>query len=127
MQPFWFRPRRARCFPRLAMALAPNASRGQLPDSDVVVALRPFPPSALGWFCLGYNLSDAPGRVSTIVDLLRRSSVAAPRAITPQEVSRGLRPIPPPCLGGVSDAAWTLVGILWTASQGLLGGSSEAA
>eukprot|EP00959_Pyramimonas_sp_CCMP1952_P063873 1334515-Pyramimonas_sp.AAC.1 len=67
------------------MALASPAAGGQSADSDVVAALRPFPPSVLGWFCLGYHISDAPGRVSTIVDFLKRSGAAAPRTITTQE------------------------------------------
>ena len=42
------------------------------------------------------------------------------------ELSRGLRPIPPPCLGGGSETSWTLVGISWLASRGPLGGSLGA-
>ena len=38
----------------------------------------------------------------------------------------GLRPIPPPCLGGGSETSWMLVGISWLASRGPLGGSLGA-
>ena len=41
-------------------------------------------------------------------------------------VSSGLRPIPPPCLGGGSETSWMLVGISWLACRGPLGGSLEA-
>ena len=42
------------------------------------------------------------------------------------KLSTGLRPIPPPCLGGGSEASWMLVGISWLASRGPLGGSLGA-
>ena len=40
-------------------------------------------------------------------------------------LSSGLRPIPPPCLGGGSETSWVLVGISWLASRGPLGSSFE--
>ena len=69
------------------MALASGDAQVEMAGADVAAALRPFPSSALGWFCLGYNLSDAPGRVCTIVDLLSCSSAAPPHCITQREVS----------------------------------------
>lgn len=37
--------------------------------ADVEVVLHPYPASVLGWFCLGYNVSDALGRVPMISGL----------------------------------------------------------
>jgi hypothetical protein len=38
--------------------------------------MQPFPPHSLGWFCLGYHMSDILGRDKCIADLLLRSQVA---------------------------------------------------
>lgn len=72
------------------MALAPGDAQVATAGADVEAALQPFPASALGWFCLGYNLSDAPGRVRTIMDLLSRSAAAPRQCITQPEVSKVL-------------------------------------
>ena len=40
--------------------------------------------------------------------------------------STGLRPLPPPCLGGGSEASCVFVGSSWSASRGPLGGMFEA-
>ncbi len=41
----------------------------------VASVLHPFPAHALGWFCLGYNISDVVGRVPMICQLLLRAGV----------------------------------------------------
>ena len=41
----------------------------------VVDLLRPFHPQCLGWFTLGYHLSDAPGRPTCIANLLSASGL----------------------------------------------------
>jgi hypothetical protein len=38
--------------------------------------MQPFPAHSLGWFCLGYHMSDVLGRDKCIADLLLRSQVA---------------------------------------------------
>ena len=60
-------------------------------NTAVVEAMRPFAASDLGWFCLGYNLTDAPGRPQAILALLTRSSVAPAASINLREVTRVLR------------------------------------
>lgn len=44
-------------------------------NNDLTQLMRPFPPQALGWFCLGYHMSDALGRAAVIQRFLSRSGV----------------------------------------------------
>ena len=44
--------------------------------SELQHILSPFPAHCLGWFCLGYHLSDVLGRDSCIACLLQQSHVA---------------------------------------------------
>jgi hypothetical protein len=53
--------------------------------------LEPFPVLSLGWFCLGYNLSDAPGRADSIRALLLRAGVTTVDVATLDNVNRVLQ------------------------------------
>jgi hypothetical protein len=57
---------------------------------NVADVLSPLPPCCLGWICLGYHLSEAPGRVASIVNLLVSSGMVSPTAATPDVVTRVL-------------------------------------
>ena len=73
-----------------AQLAAASADAATCTDQDLATLLHPFPSCCLGWFCLGYHLSDAPGRVSAIVDLLLRSALVPASTATPQAVSQVL-------------------------------------
>jgi hypothetical protein len=42
---------------------------------DAETVMRPFSVCCLGWFCLGYHLSDAPGRAATIQGFLLHARI----------------------------------------------------
>ena len=55
----------------------------------------PLPPTALGWFCLGYHMSDAPGRAATIFSLLQQAGFRPESEGTAQAIlNRLLRSAP---------------------------------
>ena len=43
--------------------------------ADAGSVMLPFPVFCLGWFCLGYHLSDSLGRVSAIRELIAASGI----------------------------------------------------
>jgi hypothetical protein len=53
---------------------------------DAGRVMRPFPAFCLGWFCLGYHLSDSVGRVSAIQQLLVSSGIMHPSVCTADNV-----------------------------------------
>jgi hypothetical protein len=77
----------------------------------LVQALNPFPTSALGWFCLGYNVSDAPGRVDAIMQLLLRSSVVDSAVVTQHAVSTVLQRLlrEMPATIAISKSPWAVL------------------
>lgn len=56
----------------------------------LVAAMTPLPVAALGWFCVGYHVNDAPGRVQGILQLLRYSG-QVPEDTALETVRRVLR------------------------------------
>ena len=65
----------------LGPAICSSCTMGEV---DQVMA--PLPACCLGWFCIGYHMSDVLGRDECIAELLRRSGVAAPELCTASTV-----------------------------------------
>ena len=68
--------------------------------SDVEQAMHPLPAHCLGWFGLGYHISDVIGRDACIAELLLRARVAAPELC----VASTVRPVLARLL--TSHASW---------------------
>ena len=60
------------------------------PNALVEDLLAPLPVACLGWFCLGYNMNDTPGRVDGILQLLLQAGLVQPEHATREIVSQVL-------------------------------------
>jgi hypothetical protein len=67
-------------------------SPGAETDSMCAMAscMSPFPPQSLGWFCLGYHMSDVLGRPPAIRQLLLRSGLAPAQVCTEENIRKVL-------------------------------------
>ena len=69
------------------------ATRPMVDNDAAAELLAPFPVSCIGWFCLGYHISDRPGRAATIQALIVRSGLAPDGIATQDNVATTLNKI----------------------------------